>query len=523
MIRDLRTLGDLAEVDTDVCIVGAGPAGISLALTLADLGVESVVLESGGPDPSPDVQALYEVENTGIPYDPLTSRLRQFGGTSGHWAGFCRPLEPIDLRRRDWVPASGWPLGPDDLSGYYAAAHGFLQLGPFDYDPTAWYAGLDATLPGAAPVVDDAVETDVLQFSPPTRFAATYERALRASRRIDVVLHANAVQAAIDEGGRVVETLTARSLDGAEIRVRARRFVLAAGGIENARLLLTLANGGRGGIGNESDNVGRYFADHVGINDVAVLAPTGGTLALYAGRFVVPDERAGVADAAPDPMPLEIGFRLRPADATQQRLGIAGCAASVAESRVAFDRGDELVHRFARSVDLERGLGRADAPIAPLKMATIIETAPHRESRVTLADTVDPLGLPRARLDFRLTDLDRRTLVEGATAVVRTLSRLGLARGRIRDFATVDEIADDDARSVGNHHIGTTRMSDQPTQGVVDADCLVHGSVNLYVAGSSVFPTTGNCTPTVNLLALAVRLADHLAGRPYRPPAPGIA
>jgi choline dehydrogenase-like flavoprotein len=139
------------------------------------------------------------------------------------------------------------------------------------------------------------------------------------------------------------------------------------------------------------------------------------------------------------------------------------------------------------------------------------EQTPNPDSRVTLADDTDPLGLRRVRLNWRLTEQERRSFIANIRALGRELAAAGI--GRLRPLLPDDGLWEKVVGG-GSHHMGTTRISDDPKRGVVDRDCRVHGIDNLYVAGSSVFVTSGSANPTLNILALAYRLVDHLKEQP---------
>src|SRR5215217_3309226 len=237
MHTDAQRLEDGSLIEGDLCIVGAGAAGISMALEWVGQGRKVLLLEGGGFDPDPRMQDLYRGEIVGQPYFPLeAARLHYFGGTTNHWAGFCAPFDPIDFEQRDWVPHSGWPIRRADLDPFYARAQRLLDLGPYEYGADYWgrQGGGRARLPLDAEVV----WTKMWQFSPPTRFGRKYRDAIVAARDVHLYTHANVVEIEANEGARAVTGLRVRTLEGKEHRVRARRYVLACCSIQNARLLL---------------------------------------------------------------------------------------------------------------------------------------------------------------------------------------------------------------------------------------------------------------------------------------------
>lgn len=511
MFVDARTLTDGSRLDADLAIIGAGPAGISIARAMAAPGTRICIVESGGLTPEPEIQALYQGENAGIAYPLAATRLRQFGGSSGHWGGYCRPLDPIDLEARDWVPMSGWPLGREALDPYWELASQAVETAPARYeDPDYWAAGT------GEPLVHwrcGRIRTRFFQFSPPTRFGERYRAELGQARDIQVLLHANVTRIAALPSAAAVDHLDVQTLSGRHHRVHARRYVLAAGGIENARLLLLSDDVMPDGLGNQHDMVGRCFMEHphlggfadVVIADLARLPP------IFRGQVVL-DGRAARVSYVPHPdylrrtRRLNISFTMSPvADlrddaATRADASLAGQLDMLAAARpLLADEAPAPQPDAAAAGGVRMGIGCS------------CEQVPNPDSRVMLADDTDALGLRRTRLDWRLTEQDRRSLVGNIEALGAALAAAGIGRMRPR---LADDGLWEQAVAGGSHHLGTTRMSDDPARGVVDRNCRVHGIDNLYVAGSSVFPTGGAANPTLNILALAYRLVDHLEGEP---------
>ena len=491
MFLDARGVATGSELECEVCIVGGGAAGIVIARELTGSGARVVLLESGGFRTDAPTQQLYEGDVVGHSYAPLAqARVRAFGGSTGHWQGWCRPLEDADFAARPWVPHSGWPLGARDLEPYYRRAHLLCELGPYDYRPEFW-----SRLTGAAPLPLDKsrVESVVYQLSPPTQFGVVYRDDIRMAANVHALLHANAVRI-VRRDGRAIDRVDVATLTGRRFAVRAKHFVVATGGIENARLLLT------SNVGNDNDLVGRYFAEHPHASAALLALPK----RLPAKSFYsFLDTRRG---------------RVRGAWATSRSLererGILRLAATL--DRVA---DDPFVPRSAEN-DRASALGEDVGEVARtldrsgahelFALFVRMEQAPNPESRVLLGDATDALGMPKVRLDWRLTDLDRRSLREALAAFA---AAVGAARlGRLYARPSVES---DFWPNVfgGMHHIGTTRMHADPRLGVVDPDCRVHGLGNLYVAGSSVFPTGGYANPTLTIVALSLRLADHLRRR----------
>jgi len=509
---DARTLDDGHVIEGDLCIVGAGAAGISIALEYAGSAQRVILLEGGGFDLDPEMQSLYRGEIVGRPYYPLeAARLHYFGGTTGHWGGFCAPLDPIDFTRREWVPHSGWPITRGQLDPFYARAHPLLDLGPFDYRAQYWRSqdGRRVSLPLDRDVIDEKM----WQFSAPTRFGSKYRAPLLAAPNVHLYTYANVVAVECTEGAQAVDHVVVRHRDGRQLRVKARQFVLACSTIQNVRLLLASTARAVQGVGNAHDVVGRYFMEHLEMpgGSAALLRPQ--SMHLYALDFGTTPARA----------------ELRLTDAQQRSKGVLnGTIAMEPQSGAAVVRSTfeaeppESVEQFRRdtrdglTAEMRSAEGRYDsAAVAARPLFTLFtrqEQAPNPASRITLSNERDALGVPRARLDWRLTALDKRTMRTAYVVLGRELGRAGVGRVRLTPWLLEDDEHWPPVVSGGWHHMGATRMHDDPRQGVVNADCRVHGVGNLYLAGAGVFPTGGSANPTLTLVALALRLADHLRG-----------
>jgi len=509
MFTDARELPDHSRLQTDLAIIGGGPAGITLARVFANTGTRICLVEAGGLELDPAVQALYEGENAGIPYPLAGNRLRFFGGSSNHWGGYCRPLDPIDFERRDWVPYSGWPFGIDELEPYYPSAAEIVEVAPARFDDAAYWervSGQKAPQP-----VTGRMQLRYTQFSPPTHFGVRYGDELRQAGNIQVLLNANVVDIASTEQGRAVTHLEIRTLNGLSHTVRARTYVLATGGLENARMLLLSNKSVPAGLGNQHDLVGRFFMEHphlpafgeIVVGDLARLPH------IYSRR-VEADGRSGSAAFNP----AEHFLRERRLLNATLMMGEAGFY----RTNTVSDWYKVPLHMDMLKAARAFLTGGRDAvdPEQPdllgrwLGLGCACEQVPNPDSRVTLSDERDALGLPKIRLDWRLTEQDRRSLVEHMRSLAMEFGALGIGRMLI----DVEDDGQWPADVIGGaHHMGTTRMHDDPRQGVVDRHCRVHGVENLYVAGSSVFPTSGAANPTLTLVALALRLADHLKPR----------
>jgi choline dehydrogenase-like flavoprotein len=554
MIVDARSLPDGHQLDADLCIVGAGPAGLTVAHELRDAGLSICIVESGPERPAPAYEALNlaDAPNSDLA-PPDDTRARALGGTAHRWDVFTGglgrrvrylPLSPIDLEPRPWVPDSGWPLTPADLAPHLDRARVIAGLPRRALEPSEAPTASRPLLP-----LDPAcIRTTIEWFGRPERFHTELPRALATEPGITVLTHATAVAIRTERIPGSVSGLSLRTLEGRRLGVRAHRFVLATGGIENARLLLASRDTHPEGIGNQHDLVGRYYVDHIKLV-VADLVPTDPLLvdrlgfydihraprppggasedreAVIAGKLQLADRvqrddrlldaavrleprppAAVVAAAAAGRRLLSDARHRRPRASSLGSLlrsapGLPALARLAAELAIAERTArPSITHGWSRVAHPSRRYDR-------FQLELQLELAPNPANRVTLSPTVDPLGSPRAAITWRWGDLERHTIRRTIHHLAEAFATRHLAAVTLRDESAFEVIT-----PAGDHHpSGTTRMHPDPARGVVDADCRVHGIDNLYVTGSSVFPTVGYANPTLTIVALASRLAAHLA------------
>jgi choline dehydrogenase-like flavoprotein len=525
MIFDFRSLEDGLEIETDLCIIGAGAAGITIARELAGTGINTYLIESGGLEFEPEIQALYEGEILGRPYFvPLGGcRLRYFGGSTNHWSGWCGPLNDLDFEVRPWVPHSGWPISKQDLDPFYERAQPICGLGPYVYDERVW-----TFFEKAAPAFDPKhVTVRFWQFGdPPVNFGEAYRKELVNSDNVRILLHANVANIQTNETSSAVDYAEIRTLTGKSGRVSAKVFVIACGAIENARVLLLSNKVEAAGLGNRHDLVGRFFMEHLDI-------PCG-VVATKDPYYLLDKYRRHTVDG------VRYMAGLCTSEETQEREQVLNSGARIdyepdpdsgsAAARYIFrqlkkkkfpdELGDKVWKVITDLDDVAASIYRRfvegkDIIASPKTtyLEALGEQAPNPYSRVTLSEKRDALGLNQANLEWRLTELDKRSIRVNTQAVAQEFGRLNLGRVRLMDWL-LDESPDWGPDLIGGcHHMGTTRMSADPKTGVVNSDCRVHGIDNFYVAGSSVFSTGGYMNPTLTIVALALRLADHLKSR----------
>ena len=533
MLIDTRQVEQGALIETGVCIIGGGVAGITLALELARHGIDSCLLESGGLDPDDATRDLYRGDATGLPYSFADGcRSRYLGGSSNCWGGWCRPLDPWDFEKRDWISHSGWPFGLRDLAAYYARTHDLLRLGPNNFEPAFWEQAIGRRDVRRLPLIGGKVRDTISQFSPPARFGKLYREQLERSQHTRVFLYANAVNIETDRLACVARRVRVCTLSGRSIHIRARQFVLAAGGIENARLLLCSNQTQTAGLGNQHDLVGRYFMDHPRLMTGKVRFQRAWS------RNKLYDIKYHYHNAAVSAHGVRIAaqFALRPEVLAQERLlnarvwfcsifygeGSAGAQALYRCKQAALKKeqpGWSLTHDVATMMaqpvnTFIYGFTRLCQPrslIRSVRFQAIVEPQPDPESRVRLSNSrMDQLGMPRVEVHWRLGEQVKRTFDRTLAILAADMRKSGVAEVVLDAPLEGREWPQELAVEGTWHHMGTTRMHDSPHQGVVDRHCRVHGMANLYIAGSSVFPTAGANFPTITIVALALRLAEQL-------------
>jgi choline dehydrogenase-like flavoprotein len=526
-----------SHLEADLVVIGGGAAGITIAKRLAGKSLRVVVLESGGEQYDAFAQSLYRGAIVGQRTDALdVGRLRYFGGSTNHWGGWCRPLEPSDFKARaDW-PESGWPISRLDIEPYYQEAGALCQLGPTSFDDLAFWR----RQPGGqtlTPLPLNAAQLQSALFQISTiRFGEAFGPALKSAQNINVILDATALElvpaasSRADRTRKSVGSVLVTTKGAKTFTLSARSFVVATGGIESARLLLLSDKINPTGAGNENDLVGRYFMDHPWLTTAAYLrfARDGIRAPLYFDQPSLAGARIFAAiTCTPEFIERErIGaFRIVLAPSHISTVGLDSARAVVGqlEHGTFPDHLGEHLSNMLSDIDViadsayktitgSRQGWITDDGNAPYKGANVdlnFEQRPNRDSRVSLDTARDAYGQRRIRLDWRLSETDRRTATRALDIAAREFGRIGLGRTRIRLDLGNGAGWPSEMRG-SNHHSGTARMSNSAKSGVVDPDCRVHSTENLYVAGSAVFPTAGYANPTLTIVALALRLADHL-------------
>ena len=535
-----------ADIEVDLCIVGAGVAGIAIAKSFIGSSISVCVIEAGGLAGEEKSQALYEGDSVGtISFDPGLSRMRVFGGSCNLWGGGCIPFSRQDMAPRDWVPHSGWPLTYDELQPYYAKARAFCQIEECDFTDGTFLGRLVRQ-----PLqVDESKLVNQLFARSLIFFGGSYRDELAQAPNITVLLHANLLELHATPNGKAIRQARIGSLDGRQGMVRARQYVLAAGGIENARLLLLSNSVVPQGLGNQRDLVGRYFMDHPSGKMGTVISDTPDRftrayerMPINCGTSVFPQiglssevqRKYRLLSARVHPFPVEgpvpqglhalrsLRAALHPPANDEGSLLEARLSAALKNGPMR-NQSNELSKESIGKLALRMGWGAGDIAKAALNKLTdkptvaskhveltgFFEQAPNPDSRVTLSDQVDALGQRKICVDWQITELDRYTYRTAARLFGTELTRAGGGQFQLAPWLEDEDSQPPQVHGTA-HHLGTTRMADSPMHGVVDRDCRVFGVDNLHIAGSSVFPTGGWAFPTFTIVALSLRLAENL-------------
>lgn len=540
MIIDARSLASDEVLETQVCIVGAGPAGITLALEFANQNFQVCLVESGGFDYDQETQSLLEGVVVGDPYPGLhEGRRRQFGGASHWWgapnshkdSGFrCIPLDKIDFEQRDWLPYSGWAITKADLDPYYERAHRVCKIGPYTYEPEDWEDKRAVRLPFQS----ERMTTRMSQFGSRTPFTEEYRETIKQSKNITTLLYANVVELETDESTQAVTRLRIACLSNKQIWLKARVVILATGGLENARVLLSSNRQQPAGLGNQNDVVGRYFMDRPILS--AQLIPFDRKLFDLTALYDIYTVR-GVPVMAWVKLTEEVirrerllnnGAQLFPRPLPHQReatLALRSLLTSIRHGKPSQDwfkhlsvtlQGADYIaaagfwSAIRKFPSLRRGdwsyLRYEKRRFSEFEIFYQMEQAPDPNNRVMVSSDRDKLGQPKTEVHWRLNqiDINNARRVQGIWA--EEFAKAGY--GELR-FAGEGESLKFEKEAM-HHHMGTTRMHVNPKQGVVDANCQVHGVPNLFIASCSVFPTAGYANPTLTIIALSIKVADYV-------------
>lgn len=537
-----------AVLQANICIVGGGPAGITLAMELARTGQSILLIESGDLLPSDDVQQLNagEVADAALHSPPDKYRQRCFGGSTSIWGGRCVPFDPIDFETRPWIDNTGWPISFSEVERYYPAANALCEAGEYEYDARlAVKGGMRPILRGFTP--DHFDVNGIERFSCPTNFGLRYGPRLRAAPNVRVALRSTVTKLRCSPDGSRIEGLDVTNSRGIGFAVVADQFVLAMGGLEIPRLLLTSNDVHADGIGNARDLVGRYYMCHIA-GTVGSLQVNGPRDAVWHGYDIADDGtycRRRMSLRPEVQAELGVGnvvFRLHHPRITDpcHRTGPLS-AIYLAQNFISYEYAKRLVDDTpSRRLTWARHLLNATTdPVSTLQFLThwlkhrtlaerkfpsvIIrprtnlfsldfhaEQVPNPLSRVGLTEAKDRFGNQQVHVDWRYTAQDVETVSQAFDLLRDDLSGQGIGTLQFAAGETNIETVVRRDGAYGGHHIGTARMAPTAASGVVDKNCKVFGVNNLYVVGSAVFPTSGQANPTLTIVSMVLRLADHL-------------
>ncbi len=565
MKLDARLAETPDHITATVAIIGSGAAGLALALDLDRQGIAAVLIEAGGDAVSPAAQDFYRAATISPESHGPTHlyRRRAFGGTTAIWGGRCIPFDPIDFEARDWIANSGWPIGHDEVARWYEAALALCQAGPMQFEAAS-------ALPGSAPVmVAGVISPDVIldrieRFSNPAHFGKLYRDRIAASQSVRVLIHANVTEILTNAEGTVATGVAVRADEGAaggpssssggrRITIAAPIVVVAAGGIETPRLLLASQAAKNCGLGNERDLVGRYYQAHIEgeIGELQFKVPARDVLldyqqspeGIYCRRYiwlspeaqrrerigglvarphhpkiVDPDHRNPVLSAMFLVKDLIVSEYARKMTSTEQaakaRFGNKTHMLYAAHVKNIV-LGSPRLAAFAWKWVRKRNLASRKLPSVVLRdprgryvLDINAEQTPNPDSRIMLSSERDSFGMPRIAVQWRTVPEDYAMIARGARAIQRAFAASETVSYEIDDHRFAEEVAA--CTRIGGHHIGTARMAVSAEHGVVDANGEVFGTRGLFVSGAATFPTSGFANPTLTIVALALRLGDHL-------------
>ncbi len=516
MIRDLQTGLPSPELFADVIVVGAGAAGIALTVELARLGKRILLLEGGGPSPEETSQDVYRTELSGLAHRGVhEGRFRVHGGTTTQWGGQILELEEADFEAHPWIPGSGWPLRKAELAPHYARALEIEGVSNSMLDDAQVWNALGET----SPHFDD-LDLYMSRWCPEPNFARLHRHTLETDPRIEVWLHANAMELMTDEG--IATGVRCRTLTGQEAIFRARQYIFALGTIESSRFFLQPRREGSLPW-NQSGLLGRHFQDHID-SDAATLRPKSAKAfhgifdSIFLRGFKYNPKLRLTREAQRKARVLIAGGTVFSVSDVDEALAeVKTTAKHLLRGRLGEVDGALLRHaplvarQSLRYAVQHRGFHPADAEI---RLRVHCEQEPHSASTITLSSERDSLGLLRGRLDWRISELELCTIRQ----FVET------ARTALADVADLAEVIPHPDLAKGDrflaqcqdsfHHMGGMRMDASPNAGVVSPDLRLHNTHNVYVCSGAVFPSSGFSNPTHSLLALAMRLAAHLAAQP---------
>jgi len=525
MLIDGKNLKNLLRAEADVCILGSGPAGITLARELKSVFSNVVILEAGDETYTQESQDFYKVNSYSNHYrDPSVSRLRFLGGTSNHWLNNTSPFSKIDFEHREWIPNSGWPISLKELQPYYLKASEYVGTKQDGYEKDYWldYFKTEDIFQPSSQIESSFAKGAI----PQTRFFEKYGKELIEAPNITIYKNANVVDIEFSAVSNNVQKIFFNSYNDLKHSIEAQYFVMCFGGIENARFMLLFNQKYKNKIGNANDNVGRYFMDHPSIKAANIYTQDKKPFAMlsqnmgdrHVGRFFQLTEKALKDNQT-------VNIRMPTVESSEYALsdGIS----SFHIMKQAFAQGNipekmtSHIANFLSDIDLvaeaiarksfDSSLFESSNAFGGYEVGLMLEQTPHRDNQIRLSNIKDKLGIPTVDIRWELKEIDKKLLWRSLEVFAREVGAHSLGRVKLMKERAVRIFGDQ--MGFGHHHMGTTRMSHDETNGVVDKNQLVFGTENFYISGCSVFTTGSHVPPTFTIVALSIRLAEHLKRR----------
>ncbi len=533
------------KLECDVCIVGAGAAGITLALELSQLSLDVILVEAGKLRGSSKTQKLYEgTVNNPDKHLPLDSdRHRVLGGTTALWGGRCIPYDEVDFKPRDFVPHSGWPIELKDLLPFYKRAHVYSECGDYDYNSNTALADYQQ---GIIPYFADGelITNSIERWSAPTHFGKKYRSQLENRPNLRVIYNTLCSKIVCNNNGKDIKKIVCRTLKNNQFSIQAKITILSGGGLEVTRLLLHSNNVYKNGIGNHSDWLGRGYMCHLNgslarvkfnkdldvifgyeldrngiycrrrlvISKQAQLKHKllNSYMLLDRPLFSEPEHGSGILSLAFFAKKLFQGKRQKEPAKGKYGLywrhfkNILSGSPEILSVLPKWSRS-----RFVQGRRIPSLIFKSKNNVYNLYYQA--EQIPSRENRVSLSKDLDETGMAKLSVNFSVSDVDVDSIYRTHCLVDQELRTQGLGA---LEFESDDPKGDIRKHmAVLGHHIGTTRMSSDPECGVVDSNCKIHGLSNLYISSASVFPTSSQANPTLTVIAMSIRLGEHIKAK----------
>jgi choline dehydrogenase-like flavoprotein len=511
VIHDLLTTVP-TKLTADFCIIGAGAAGITLAVDLARKGKIVLLLEGGGAIREDSSQQLYDSEIVGLPHRGIhTGRIRVKGGTTVRWGGQILELDAHDFEKRPHIPGSGWPFPKTTLVPYYERALAMEGLTSVERSDEAVWRDLRVPFTQFADL-----DSHLSRWCPEPNFARLRASPLAEDPNIHLWLHTSAVELLTEAGSAT--GVRCKTLTGIEATFRAANYIFCLGGIESSRFFLQPRSEGH--PWNRSGLLGKHFQDHIDCN-AAVIQPLNSRRfhdsfdTIFINNFKYLPKLRLLPKVQSSLGTLNVGSTMSFEDTGKLRYQAKMTIRNIVGGRFDEVTRDSLILAARQIPMLARQIWRYEKKhraYNPSKARIFLrvhcEQEPTSNSSVTLTDTRDSLGLFRIRFDWQISKTELATIREYVLIAKRSLARIA----RITpdpDLMNLDPAflarCDD-----SNHHMGGMRMSSSAETGIVDPNLRLYGLTNTYICSSAVFPSSGFSNPTHTVLALAMRLSEHL-------------